>query len=157
MSDLEVRDAAGSELVRRAMQLADAAHRESRTAHDAHLERLALTANVARRISCEPSAEAAAWLHNVLLEHPEYEERIRDEFPHLAARIATLRRLPGESESAFDDRVVATGDRLALFVELAELSAGLCVNPPSRPERRRVEARIDRVRAAIERLEPVRA
>lgn len=109
---------------------------------------LALAATIARTLSDDPRVEAAAWLHDVLEDHPEYADRLEAEFGDLVASLRIDSRRDGETYDEFIDRVIASGDRIAITVKLADMTSNLGNTPPERL-RARYERNIARLREVV--------
>ncbi|GAA3941676.1 HD domain-containing protein [Pseudoclavibacter caeni] len=141
-------DAASGDPTQRAIRLAGTAHSTNRWGEYPYLVHLALAATIARTLSDDPRVEAAAWLHDVLEDHPEYVDRLEAEFGDLVASLRIDSRRDGETYDEFIDRVIASGDRIAITVKLADMTSNLGNTPPERL-RARYERNIARLREVV--------
>lgn len=119
-------------MIEAAIKFAGEAHRDDRWSGLSYLVHLALTAERVRQSMESPEAISTAWLHDVIEDHPAYEERLRAEFPEIYPQILLLTRRPDEDYDQFIDRIVASGDRVALTVKEADMRTNLDGDPPIR-------------------------
>ena len=134
-----------SEAVQRAIKLASEAHSTDRWGEHPYLTHLALAATIARSYSNDAQVECAAWLHDVLEDHPDFRNRLEAEFPELIPSLEIDSRQADETYDEFIDRVIASNDHIAITVKLADMTSNLTNNPPE-PLRERYERNIGRLR-----------
>lgn len=119
-------------MIEEAIKFAGEAHRDDRWSGLSYLTHLALTAERVRQSDGSPQAVGVAWLHDVLEDHPAYEGRLKEEFPELYDHVVVLTRSPEEDYDAFIDRIVASGDPIAIAVKEADMRTNLDGDPPIR-------------------------
>jgi len=142
-----------SDIVNRAIILANKAHSQDMWGEHPYSIHLALTAVKIREvIPGVPMAEAAAWLHDVVEDHPEYASQVREEFPEVYEAVVNVSRKSDESYDEFIDRVIGTKDRLTISLKYADMSVNLG-NNPRESLRERYEKNIDRLAEALKEFE----
>ncbi len=120
--------------IERAILLAAEAHGADSWGALPYLTHLALVAQaVADGENAGREAVAAAWLHDVLEDHPQFEWKIKQEFPQLLPTLRILTRDPGIPYLDYVNSIVDSGDQVALAVKIADLLTNLGNHPP-RPE-----------------------
>lgn len=119
-------------MIEEAIMLAGEAHHGDAWSGLPYMVHLALTAEEVRRVLPTESAIATAWLHDVLEDHPVYRERLERDFPQLYHSIAILSRRDDEEYDQFIDRVVNSGDPVAIAVKLSDMRVNLAGDPPTR-------------------------
>ena len=139
------------DMVEKAILLASEAHAKDNWGEFPYMTHLALTAYEARKLSNLPLVEAAAWLHDVIEDHPEYEERVRSDFPDLIDVLLMDSRKNEETYSAYIDRLIRSNSTIALSVKYADMKVNLSNNPPARLIER-YSIHIGRLRDALNKL-----
>lgn len=119
-------------MIDEAILFAGEAHHSDTWSGLPYMVHLALTAEGVRRIVPSEHAIATAWLHDVLEDHPIYQARLEDEFSDLLPTIMILTRRPDEEYDDFIDRIVGSGDRMAIAVKLSDMRVNLAGDPPDR-------------------------
>lgn len=110
---------------------------------------LALVAVEARRIEEEnPSLEVAAWLHDVIEDHPEYIEELRNDFPEVFEIVSIVSRQEDEDYDDFITRILESHNLTAIELKLADMRVNLS-NGPRESLRKRYEKNIDRLERAV--------
>ena len=143
---------------KRALEIAIDAHIEDSWGNQPYLTHLALTAYNTTLILAEAEIEDtddfvnAAWLHDVIEDHPEYEDQIREEFPELINSLLLVTRGKKGTYADFIDKIVGSGDKIAVVVKLADMTTNLSNNPPSNL-RKRYEKNIEKLREAVQNLD----
>lgn len=138
-----------SDIVNRAIILANKAHSRDMWGDNPYATHLALTAVKIREVTPGvPMAEAAAWLHDVVEDHPEYASQVREEFPEVYEAVVNVSRKDDESYDEFIDRVIGTKDRLTISLKYADMSVNLS-NNPRESLRKRYEKNINRLSEAL--------
>ena len=140
-----------------ALEIAMDAHIEDSWGDHPYLTHLALTTYNTTRILAEAEIEDtddfvnAAWLHDVIEDHPEYEDQIREEFPELINSLLLVSRDKKDTYAEFIDKIVGSGDKIAVVVKLADMTTNLSNNPPANL-RKRYEKNIDKLKVAVQSL-----
>lgn len=136
----------GREMVRQAILLATRAHADDRWGEFPYATHLALVALEAATITQDPRAVAVAWMHDVLEDHPEYRDEVAQWFPDLVDSLTIDARRDDETYDGYIDRVLDSGDRLAIIGKCADMRVNLGNNPPPRLRERyeRNMARVER-------------
>lgn len=119
-------------MIEEAILFAGEAHRDDRWSGRSYLVHLALTAEKVRETVGTAEAIAVAWLHDVLEDHPAYEQRLREGFPQIFRQIQILTRRANEDYDEFIDRIVASRDQVAIAVKLADMQTNMDGDPPNR-------------------------
>lgn len=110
---------------------------------------LALVAVEARQIEDEnPNLEAAAWIHDVIEDHPEYTEELKREFPELYEIVTIVSRVEGETYDEFITRILDSYNLAAIELKLADMRVNL-FNGPRESLRKRYEKNIVRLENAV--------
>lgn len=139
----ESNDTNESSIVRRAIILANKAHEGDLWGEHPYATHLALTALEIRAIEPQaPNAEAAAWLHDVIEDHPEYESRVRKDFPEIYEALIIVSRKDNETYDQFIQRVLDSENELAIKLKLADMTVNLSNNPAKSSLRKRYEKNI---------------
>lgn len=126
----------------RAIRLAARVHAGDKWGEHPYMVHLALVANEVRTIAPEhPILEAAAWLHDVIEDHPEYTEEVRRDFPDIFLTVLQVSRTAGESYDEFIQRILDSYDDLAIMLKLADMRVNLG-NGPKASLRERYEKHI---------------
>lgn len=137
MSHFEVKDT-----IDRAIRLAARVHGDDKWGEHPYMVHLALVANEVRTIAPEhPILEAAAWLHDVVEDHPEYTEEVRRDFPDIFLTVLQVSRTDGESYDDFIQRILDSYDDFAIMLKLADMRVNLG-NGPKESLRARYERHI---------------
>ena len=140
-----------------ALEIAMDAHIEDSWGDHPYLTHLALTTYNTTRILAEAEIEDtddfvnAAWLHDVIEDHPEYEDQIREEFPELINSLLLVSRDKKDTYAEFIDKIVGSGDKIAVVVKLADMTTNLSNNPPANL-RKRYEKNIEQLKDAVQNL-----
>jgi (p)ppGpp synthase/HD superfamily hydrolase len=125
MSHAEVK-----ETIVRAIKLAARAHGDDKWGEYPYMVHLALVANEVRSIAPQwPILEAAAWLHDVIEDHPEYTDEIRRDFPEIFPIIRAVSRSEDESYDNFIQRILDSYVSSAIMLKLADMRVNLGNNP----------------------------
>jgi (p)ppGpp synthase/HD superfamily hydrolase len=112
--------------ISRAIKLASSAHKNDKWGELPYTVHLALVANEIRLICPErPILEAAAWLHDVIEDHPEYAEEVKNEFPEVYDIVRMVSRVEGETYSEFIQRILDSYDDDAIMLKLADMRVNL--------------------------------
>lgn len=138
--------------VKKAILLAAEAHAGDKWGEYPYMAHLALAADNARQMSSDVDVECAAWLHDILEDHPEYAERVEEEFPELVKSLQLDCRDRKVSYNDYISRIIASGDKIAIVVKLADMQSNL-FNNPKESLRKRYESQIDRLELAFKELE----
>jgi (p)ppGpp synthase/HD superfamily hydrolase len=118
------------EIIDRAIKLAARAHADDKWGELPYMVHLALVANEVRTIAPEwPILEAAAWLHDVIEDHPEYTDEVIRDFPEIFAIIRTVSRVEGETYDEFIQRVLDSYEDDAIMLKLADMRVNLGNGP----------------------------
>lgn len=120
--------------IHNAYVLAGQAHINDNWGKDPYMVHLYLTVIELIRLGeyDNPHTHCAAVLHDVIEDHPEYSERVRTEFPEIYESLLIVSRQSDETYSEFIDRVVSSGDRVAITVKYCDMLVNLHNNPPKR-------------------------
>lgn len=118
----------------KAVALASEAHKDDMWGEVPYMDHLYLTFIEAVNILDEDDIDVycAAILHDVIEDHPEYAERVREEFPNIYESLVIDSRQEGEAYDEFIQRVIDSGDRVATIVKLCDMIVNLGNNPPAR-------------------------
>lgn len=141
-----------------AINIAIDAHIEDTWGDKPYMTHLALTAYKATQILAEVGIDdvddfvSAAWLHDVIEDHPEYEDQIREEFPELIDSLLLVSRDKKGTYAEFIKKIIDSGDKIAIVVKLADMTTNLSNNPPANL-RKRYEKNIDKLKAAVQNLD----
>lgn len=118
------------EIIARAIKLAGRAHAGDKWGDHPYMVHLALVANEARSIAPEmPILEAAAWLHDVVEDHPEYTDEVRRDFPEIFPIIKTVSRVEGETYDEFIQRILDSYEDDSIMLKLADMRVNLGNDP----------------------------
>lgn len=124
---------------REAIFLASLAHHADKWGDHPYMLHLALVADAISDLLKDDDkginyddAISAAWLHDVIEDHPEYELKVSKSFPKLVNSLLLLARSSDESYSEYIDRVIESKDKLALAVKISDMSVNMGNNPPER-------------------------
>lgn len=140
---------ADAERMRRAIRFGCKVHAQDSWGDFPYATHLALVAVEARNIEEEnPALEAAAWLHDVVEDHPEYTEELKDEFPELFEIVSIVSRVDGETYDDFITRILETYNLTAIELKLADMRVNLS-NGPRESLRKRYEKNIGRLEHAV--------
>lgn len=140
-----------------ALEIAMDAHIEDSWGDHPYLTHLALTAYNATQILAEAGIDDvddfvnAAWLHDVIEDHPEYEDQIREEFPELIDSLLLVSRDKKDTYAEFIKKIIDSGDKIAIVVKLADMTTNLSNNPPANL-RKRYEKNIEKLKVAVQNL-----
>lgn len=130
------------ETIARAIKLAGRAHKDDKWGGYPYMVHLALVANEVRSIAPEfPFLEVAAWLHDVIEDHPEYKDEVAREFPEIYPIVLTVSRIDGETYDSFIHRILDTYYDDAIILKLADMRVNLG-NDPRGSLRKRYEKHI---------------
>lgn len=135
-------------MIKQAIMVAGEAHKDDDWSGLPYLVHLALTAEEIRTLLPSEVAIATAWLHDVLEDHPVYRERIEREFPQLVSSLLVVCRRDEEEYDAFIDRIIESGDSVAIAVKVADMRVNLAGDPPIRLWQR-YSRNIGRLEAAL--------
>lgn len=120
-----------------AINLASQAHSDDRWGKLPYLTHLALTAAKAQDLVSASynivdldDVQAAAWLHDVIEDHPEYEQEIAEKFPELLDSLKLVARDENDSYNEFIQKIVDERDPLALAVKISDMYVNMNNNPP---------------------------
>lgn len=122
----------------KAIRLASEAHNGDLWGNKPYLLHLSLVAARVREVVAEDTninvnvenAVNAAWLHDTIEDHPEYDERVLENFPELIDSLRLLARDSSVSYSDYVQSVIDSGDRLALLVKICDMYVNMSNNPP---------------------------
>lgn len=118
------------ETIDRAIKLAARAHKDDKWGDHPYMLHLALVANEARSIAPEfPILEAAAWLHDVIEDHPEFKEEVAQDFPEIYPIVLTVSRIEGETYDEFIHRILDSYYDDAIILKLADMRVNLGNDP----------------------------
>jgi (p)ppGpp synthase/HD superfamily hydrolase len=118
------------EIIDRAIKLAARAHAEDKWGELPYMVHLGLVANEIRTIAPEwPILEAAAWLHDVIEDHPEYTDEVIRDFPEIFPIIRTVSRVQGETYDDFIQRILDSYEDDAIMLKLADMRVNLGNGP----------------------------
>jgi (p)ppGpp synthase/HD superfamily hydrolase len=118
------------EIIDRAIKLAARAHAEDKWGELPYMVHLGLVANEIRTIAPEwPILEAAAWLHDVIEDHPEYTDEVIRDFPEIFPIIRTVSRVQGETYDEFIQRILDSYEDDAIMLKLADMRVNLGNGP----------------------------
>jgi (p)ppGpp synthase/HD superfamily hydrolase len=130
------------EIIARAIKFAGMAHKDDKWGEHPYMVHLALVANEVRSIAPDfPLLEAAAWLHDVIEDHPEYTDEVRRDFPEIFPIIQTVSRVEGESYDEFIQRILDSYEDDSIMLKLADMRINLG-NDPRGNLRKRYEKHI---------------
>ena len=133
--------------VNQAILLATKGHDGDRWGDYPYATHLALVAQrVVDNGSGTDDAVAAAWLHDLYEDHPEYEDELRARFPEIWNALDLLAHDPAQGYMEYVQQVIDSGDEVALAVKYADLQTNLENKPVQESTR-------DRYRAAIQLIE----
>lgn len=147
-------------LVNKAILLAADAHKDDQWGNQPYFVHLALAADNAVQILREAGetsvydqedAVAAAWLHDVIEDHPEFEPRVREEFPQLVESLLLVARDRNDTYAEFIQKIIDSGDETALIVKIADMRSNMNNNPPANL-RQRYEKNIVKLENALRNL-----
>lgn len=123
-----------------AIQLSSEAHRNDKWGDEPYMTHLALTAARIQELVNMAGSEsdlvdldeaiAAAWLHDVIEDHPEYETTIVERFPDLVDSLRLVARDENDSYNEFIQKIVDERDPLALAVKISDMYVNMNNNPP---------------------------
>lgn len=127
-------------MVQRAILLASEAHKDDMWGNSPYMTHLALAAdNVAFLVSGfygtyadTENAVAAAWLHDVIEDHPEFEDRVRAEFPEIVDSLLLVARDRNDTYAEFIQKIIDSADEIALLVKIGDMRSNMNNNPPER-------------------------
>lgn len=137
-------------LVARALVYGIKAHENDKWGVYPYSTHLALAALEARRLDPElPELEAAAWLHDVVEDHPELTEEVKELFPTLFDAIVIVSRKSGETYREFIQRVIDSNNALAIRLKFIDMTVNLG-NDPNPKLRQRYEENISRLQIAVQ-------
>lgn len=127
------------ENISNAIKLASEAHENDRWGDYTYTVHLALTATRVQELINVPGSEsnlvdtdeaiAAAWLHDVIEDHPVYENRIAASFPNLVDSLRLVSRNEGDSYAEFIQSIIDSRDPLALAVKISDMYVNMSNNP----------------------------
>lgn len=137
--------------VREAVILASIAHSEDKWGDKPYLTHLALTAFEVSLLSDRNEFLCAAWLHDVLEDHPQQREEIVIQFPEIVGTLDTVSKRKNESYTEFIDRVLESGDDGAILVKYADMKTNL-ENDPSPRLRAKYEPHFVRLQDSVLRI-----
>lgn len=127
-----------SNLVQRAILLASEAHKDDKWGNYPYMTHLALAADNVAAMNASYSyyavddVIAAAWLHDVIEDHPEFEDRVREEFSTIYESLLLVARDRNDSYSEFIQKIIDSCDEVALMVKIADMRSNMNNNPPDR-------------------------
>lgn len=114
------------ETIARAIKLAGRAHADDKWGESPYMVHLALVANEARSIAPDfPILEAAAWLHDVIEDHPEYTDEVRRDFPEIFPIVLAVSRVQGETYDEFIQRILDSYEDDSIMLKLADMRVNL--------------------------------
>lgn len=130
-------------MIKEAILIASEAHKDDKWGEYPYLLHLALTADAATELLSRDHkgisvryAVCAAWLHDVIEDHPELEEKVAEKFPHLVGSLKLLARSDDDTYGEYVEKVISSGDKLALLIKISDMSVNLGNNPPDRLRKR---------------------
>lgn len=109
-----------------AIKLAGEAHLNDQWGDYPYMVHLALVASELREL--EPGniqLECAGWLHDVIEDHPEYRERIAEEFPELLKSLLIDSRKEGETYDEYLTALIDSHDPMAIKVKWADMKVNM--------------------------------
>lgn len=114
------------ETIARAIKLGSTAHKDDKWGELPYTVHLALVASEIRSIAPEyPLLEAAAWLHDVIEDHPEFTEQVQREFPEIYPIVRMVSRVDGETYSEFIQRILDSYEDDSIMLKLADMRVNL--------------------------------
>ena len=121
----------------KAIKIASEAHAKDNWGSFPYLTHLALTASYAENASKNSTVKTEdaiiiAWLHDVIEDHPEYQETIEKEFPEFLETLLFLSRKDNETYEEYIQRALNSGKPEVILIKLSDMSANLYNNPPER-------------------------
>ena len=97
----------------------------------------------------DTNMHCAAILHDVIEDHPEYSDTVKADFPEVFESLLVVSRLKDETYTEFIDRIICSGNHVAITVKYCDMLVNLMNNPPDRL-RKRYEQHIGRLADAYE-------
>lgn len=138
--------------LQRAIRLGCKVHENDSWGEFPYSVHLSLVALEARLVNHEnPLVEAAAWLHDVIEDHPEYTEQVRTEFPELFEIVSIVSRQEDETYDEFVTRVIDSGNLAAIELKYSDMRVNLN-NGPRESLRQRYAKNIGRLEMAIQNM-----
>lgn len=146
--------------VNRAILLAAEAHKDDKWGDNPYFVHLALAADNAVQILQEmgfsssyeqEDCVAAAWLHDVIEDHPDFADRVREEFPQIFESLQFVARDRNDTYAEFIQKIIDSGDEVALIVKIADMRSNMNNNPPANL-RQRYEKNIVKLENALRNL-----
>lgn len=139
--------------VQRAIRLGCKVHENDSWGEFPYSVHLSLVALEARLLAPEnPLVEAAAWLHDVIEDHPEYTETVKNEFPELYEIITIVSRNDSETYEEFINRVLDSYNLAAIQLKFADMTVNLN-NGPRESLRTRYEKNIVLIQRRLQNME----
>lgn len=128
--------------LKRAILLAAEAHSSDSWGVFPYLTHLALVAEEVRAMrGNDYKLLVAAWLHDVVEDHPEYADKIKEEFPEVYPIVLMVSRREDESYSEFIARIIDSHDEDAIVIKTADMRVN-GGNSPRESLRKRYENNI---------------
>jgi (p)ppGpp synthase/HD superfamily hydrolase len=141
--------AATRHYLKRAVLFALKAHDGDYWGEQPYAAHLYMVADEARELEPDNMAlQAAAWLHDVIEDHPELSDQVKKEFPEIYESILAVSRREGESYDEFIDRILATYDPFVIRLKYCDMMVNL-YNNPKQSLRERYERNIKKLEKAV--------
>ena len=146
-----------SSSVQKAILLASEAHADDKWGNSPYMTHLALAADNVVQIMTDAGFSTsyeyedmvqAAWLHDVIEDHPEFENRVRDDFPQIYESLLLVARDRNDTYAEFIQKIIDSGDEVALVVKIADMRSNMNNNPPANL-RKRYESNIEKLENAL--------
>lgn len=128
--------------VKKAIYMAGEAHIDDKWGDYPYMVHLALVAEKAREVSegmvdlDASEVVAASWLHDVIEDHPEFEDSVSEEFPKIFESLGLLNRDSNVPYDEYIQNLIDSLDPLALVIKLSDMTVNLNNNPPGRLKER---------------------
>lgn len=136
-------------MIKRAIILGCMVHKDDKWGDYPYSVHLSLVAQETRRLSSNNAElEAAAWLHDVIEDHPTFASTVKSAFPEIYESIVTVSRSKDETYDEFIERVINSGDELAVTLKLADMTVNL-ENNPAGSLRERYERNIGKLQRQV--------
>lgn len=118
----------------KAVALAAEAHRDDLWGKEPYMTHLYLTLIEAMNLLKNDDMDVfcAAILHDVIEDHPEYAEKVKEGFPNIYESLLIDSRRDDETYDEFIQRIIGSGDRIAIIVKLCDMIVNLSNDPPGR-------------------------
>lgn len=146
-----------NDLTQKAILLASEAHANDAWGDKPYMAHLALASdNVVQIMNAAGFVNSyeyedmvqAAWLHDVIEDHPEFENRVREEFPKIYESLLLVARDRDDTYAEFIQKIIDSNDEVALVVKIADMRSNLNNNPPANL-RKRYESNIEKLENAL--------